>query len=57
MFPTGGIIGIVIGVVVILCGIIVLVWWLMPFSTTHRRRRRIGDERILKLLMIYLQIV
>ena len=38
-FPIGAIIGSVIGVVVILCGIIALIWWFKPFSTSKNRRR------------------
>ena len=38
-FPRGAIIGSVIGVVVILCGIIALTWWFKPFSTSKKRRR------------------
>ena len=39
-FPIGAIIGSVIGVGVILCGITALIWWFKPFSTSKNRRRR-----------------
>lgn len=44
-FPKGAIIGIVVGVVLVLCGILGLVWWLKPvYGSKTSRRRRKGDQ-------------